>query len=81
MEASTKTCRKLSKEMGVVFAQPVESLGLIQLEGAMRVETKRLLELRTVRLHEASVLRDQDEERSHKLGMEPHTMRYRGGGK
>jgi len=74
LEANMKMCRKLSKEMGVVFAQPVESLVLIQLEGAMRAETNRLVELRNARLREASVLRDQDEELSHKLGMEPHCI-------
>jgi len=72
MEASIKTCHKLSKEMGVSFEEPDESLVLIKLEHALRVEAKKLKDLKDARMNEVLLLRKQDEDLCQRLGMDPY---------
>ena len=72
LEASMKSCHKLSKEMGVSFEEPDQSLVLIKLEHAMRVEAKKLKDLKDTRMNEVLVLRKQDEDLCQRLGMDPY---------
>jgi len=72
LEGSMKICHKLSKEMGVSFEEPDESLVLIKLEHAMRVEAKKLKDMKDARMSEVLVLRKQDEELCQRLGMDPY---------
>jgi len=74
LEGSMKICHKLSKEMGVSFEEPDESLVLIKLEHAMRVEAKKLKDMKDARMSEVLVLRKQDEELCQRLGMDPYYM-------
>ena len=67
-----KICHKLSKEMGVSFEEPDESLVLIKLEHSMRVEAKKLKDMKDARMSEVLVLRKQDEELCQRLGMDPY---------
>ena len=71
LEASVKLCHKLSKELGVSFVEPDHSLVLIKLEQVMRVETKKLRDLKEARMNEVLVLRKQDEDLCQRLGMDP----------
>jgi len=72
LESSMKSCHKLSKEMGVTFEEPDQSLVLIKLEHAMRVEAKKLKDLKDARMNEVLVLRKQDEDLCQRLGMDPY---------
>ena len=69
LEANSKSCMKLSKEMGVDYVQPDSNLVLIQLEHATRIEAKRLIRLREERMAEVHSLRKQDEDLCWKLGV------------
>lgn len=72
LEVSMKNCLKLSKEMGVEFEEPDDSLVLIKLEHTMRVEAKKLKDLKDARMNEVLVLRKQDEALCQRLGMDPY---------
>jgi len=72
LEVSMKNCLKLSKEMGVEFEEPDDSLVLIKLEHTMRVEAKKLKDLKDARMNEILVLRKQDEALCQRLGMDPY---------
>merc|ERR1719427_1824459 len=52
LEISMKTCMKLSKEMGVSYEEPDSLLVLIKLEHSMRMEAKRLKDLKDDRMKE-----------------------------
>eukprot|EP00092_Neocalanus_flemingeri_P102604 GFUD01131245.1.p1 GENE.GFUD01131245.1~~GFUD01131245.1.p1 ORF type:complete len:662 (-),score=174.00 GFUD01131245.1:409-2394(-) len=72
LEASMKNCVKLSKEMGVSYDEPDSSLVLIKLEHSMRLEAKKLKDLKDDRLKEVLKLMKQDEELCQRLGMDPY---------
>jgi len=72
LEISMKNCVKLSKEMGVSFEEPDSSLVLIKLEHSMRLEAKKLKDLKDERMKEVLKLRKQDEELCQRLGMDPY---------
>jgi len=72
LESSMKSCHKLSKEMGVSYEEPDQSLVLIKLEHAMRLEAKRLKDQKNARMNEVLVLRKQDEDLCQRLGMDPY---------
>jgi len=72
LEISMKTCMKLSKEMGVSYEEPDSSLVLIKLEHSMRMEAKRLKDLKDDRMKEVMKLRKQDEDLCQRLGMDPY---------
>lgn len=71
LEISMKNCVKLSKEMGVSFEEPDSNLVLIKLEHSMRVEAKKLKDLKDERMKEVLKLRKQDEDLCQRLGMDP----------
>lgn len=71
LEVSMKNCVKLSKEMGVSFEEPDSNLVLIKLEHSMRVEAKKLKDLKDERMKEVLKLRKQDEDLCQRLGMDP----------
>ena len=64
-----KNCVKLSKEMGVSFEEPDSNLVLIKLEHSMRVEAKKLKDLKDERMKEVLKLRKQDEDLCQRLGV------------
>ena len=72
LETSMKNCVKLSKEMGVSYDEPDSSLVLIKLEHTMRMEAKKLKDLKDERMKEVLKLRKQDEELCQRLGMDPY---------
>ena len=69
LEASMKSCHKLSKELGIPFEQPDGGLVLIELEHAMRSEAKKFRELKEERMTEVLKLRKQDEELCQRLAV------------
>ena len=69
LEVSMKNCVKLSKEMGVSFEEPDSNLVLIKLEHSMRVEAKKLKDLKDERMKEVLKLRKQDEDLCQRLGV------------
>jgi len=71
LERHTKQAVKLSKELGVSFDEPDESLVLVKLEQAVRKEAERLEKLKEERLEEVRALRKVDEELCGRLGMDP----------